>query len=474
MYDFRSAQPHYIAALEDLAEVLAPRENHLSHNGFITGFSIDSRTLKKGEVFVAIPGTRVDGHRFVDQALSNGAAACLVSSLEGIEQPANCLLVEDTVRALGYLAACHRRACQTKLIGLTGSVGKTTTKEILHTLLSVSFKTRKTQGNFNNTIGLPLELLKLEREDEWMVAEMGMSTPGEIRQLSQMAAPDIGLWLSVQAVHLVNFNHLEDIARAKAELLEGLEPGKTLVYNLDDPLVHEHCRNFPGRRVTYGFFHPEADIKARVEPFPTWKGTHFEIDIPEEPHCQLFLPLTGRFNVRNALAACTTALTAGLSGNELSYGLKMVEAREGRSFLHLLAENIQLVDDCYNANPYAVFHVLRCFAPLAPGHYRWLILGDMLELGAGEADIHWEMGKTIGGYGFDRVTLVGALSQHTRDGLLETKPPQCSLEHFDTVEHALAGMSFTAPPHARIWCKASRAIHLEQLVEQLKNQLSET
>jgi len=470
MYNLAAAPAHGVAAVSDICKIL--RTEKIQGEIPIRSFAYDNRMVCEGDVFVAIPGEKVDGHRFVDQALASGAATCLISSTAGIQNPDKCILVPDTIQALCYLAASHRRAMPARLIGLTGSVGKTTTKDILHAILDVACRVRKSEGNYNSTIGLPMQLLKLQPEDDWMIAEMGMSYPGEIETLTQMATPDIGLWLSVQAVHMANFTDLDEIARAKAELVDNLEPDKKLVYNLDDPLVAKYSGEYSGSHITYGLTRPDADFKARIMPFPDWTGAEFEIRHGDERPVTLKLPLVGRYNVSNALAACATAVTAGFPLSELAYGIRKVKAPQGRSNLMTFQEDIRLVDDTYNANPHAVKNVLRAFAPLPSKYYRMLVLGDMLELGAEEATIHASMGQLIAGYGFDRVVLVGKLSEHAYLAIKEC-PFQGRLEYYRTSQEAVEHMKPDIPAHSRIWCKASRSIQLEKVSKYLINHLSQ-
>ncbi len=465
MYDFDKAPAHAIGRLTDLIRVLDPLEHGVAEDAAIGELRWDSRLVRPGDIFVALPGARVDGHEFVARAREAGARACLVSHWDHLEDKTGCILVEDTARALGFLAASHRRALPTKLIGITGSVGKTTTKEILATLLSGVFRTRKSEGNLNSTIGLPVQLLKLRETDQWMVAEMGMSTPGEIAALAQMAAPDIALWTAVRAVHMANFADLEDIARAKAELVDNLGHDKTLVYNRDDPLVTRFCQNFPGKKLSYGICQPAARVRARIEPYPDWKGINFDLWVGNDEKLDLYLPLAGRFNVYNALAACAAAAAAGIPPAELKYSLKTVRPLRGRSSLHDFRDNIAFVDDTYNASPHAVRQVLRSFATLSPKTWRWLILGDMLELGADEHAIHVQMGRELATYGFDRITLVGPLCGETYRVLTDLAPSDCQVEHFADAETAAARLEHNVPPRARIWAKASRGIGLEKVAE---------
>jgi len=471
MYDFDNAPAHAIGKLTDIIRVLDPAEHTINEDREIGRFRWDSRHVKPGDIFIAIPGARVDGHDFVAQARASGAAACLVSRWDHLDDKQGCILVRDTGKALVYLAACHRRALPTQIIGITGSVGKTTTKEILATLLSAVFRTKKSAGNLNSTIGLPVQILELRDKDQWMVAEMGMSFPGEIAALAKMAKPDIALWTAVRAVHMANFENLDGIARAKAELVENLARDKTLVYNRDDAFVTRYCKDFRGKKLSYGIREPAARVRARIEPYPDWKGVNFDLWVGNEEKLELYLPLVGRYNVYNALAACAAAAAAGVPPAELKYSLKTVRTLRGRASLHDFEGNTVFVDDTYNASPTAVDQVLRSFATLSPKTWRWLLLGDMLELGPQERQIHADLGRRLATYGFDRITLVGPLMAEAHEQLQRQAPPRCQIEYFASVDQAVS-LQVAAHPHGRIWAKASRSIHLERVSEVIIEQLN--
>lgn len=471
MIDYRKAPARAVRTLTDMVQVLNPMDHQIHADREIHGFTTDSRQVKEGFVFVAVPGERVDGHDYVQQAFESGAAACLVSSFDRLKDRDQCVLVENTVEALGFLAAAHRRAMPAKLVAITGSVGKTTTKEMITALFSSVFRTRKSRGNFNSTIGLPMEILNLTEEDEWMIAEMGMSYPGELTVLAAIADPDIALWTSVQAVHLANFDSIEDIARAKAELVQGLAPDSVLVYNADDPWVTRFSEPFPGKKVTYSLHRGNVDVMACVEPFPGWSGTHFVLDAGKLGHAKLFSPLVGRFNVFNAVAACTTALVGEVPVAEFSTALRRIAAAPHRSITIDCPEDGILVDDCYNANPYAVRSVLRSFSALAPAYKRWFILGDMLELGPMEKELHADIGREMAEYGFSRLTFIGPLCRNAYDVARALLPGDVEVEHFENVDQAVAELQAGSPANARIWVKASRGMRLEKLVEKLRRDL---
>ncbi len=460
-----------IEKLTDVIRVLNPKEHFITVDAAVGRFRVDSRAIEPGDIFLAVKGARSDGHQYVDQVLKAGAGAALVSSLELVSDRSRCILVEDTLEALRLLAASHRRSLDTKIIGLTGSVGKTTTKEILAALLSAFMPTCKSEGNYNNTIGLPMEILRLTPKHQWMVAEMGMSTPGELRLLADLVDPEIVMFMAVRAVHLANFANLEGIAAAKAELVEGMRPEATLIYNADDPLVVRHCLRHPGPKIAYGVLSPKAQVRARIEPFPDWEGTRFTLNEEGGRGHEMNLPLVGKYNVFNALAACAAALAVGIPAHELRHAMHGVTGAKGRSCLHSL-EATRLVDDTYNANPDAVYQVIRSFAPLASGHYRWILLGDMLELGPEEAQIHAELGRDLATSGFDRITLVGPLSANGYAELERARPEGVQFEHFFTTAEAIEKIAVNIPADARIWLKASRGIGLEHLAQHLLQCLS--
>jgi UDP-N-acetylmuramoyl-tripeptide--D-alanyl-D-alanine ligase len=477
--DVRTLAPRRIASVADLLDVLNPSQHNALAGLPITGYAVDSRMVQPGQVFVAIPGAHQDGHNFVAAALQAGASACLVQRKESLEQHQHCILTDNSVEALAALAAAHRKSLPARLVAITGSVGKTTTKEILHQLIATQTNARKTLGNFNSTIGLPIQILAMQPSDEWMICEMGMSTPGEIAQLMKITEPAIGLWTSVQAVHLAHFDSLEGIAAAKAEMVEYLPPGSTLVFNGDDPMVVKHASNFAGRKIRYSFQDGKAEVCARISAPGDWRGQPFEMRFDNQNWLRFHLPLPGRYNVHNAVAAAATAFAMGIAPQELAQPFRRIQPEKGRSQLFQFASDILLVDDSYNANPYAFSQVLRAFAGLSETSYRWLICGDMLELGPREVFFHQELGREAASMGFDRISFVGALSRFAYHAYLQqgdargstggsaSVPPSGTAEHFPDVSRALELLEREIPAHARIWIKASRGIHLERLAEKM-------
>ncbi len=380
-----------------------------------SGAAIDSRAVRGGEIFFALPGTRTDGHRFVEAVAAQGAGAAVVqedvSSVEGTAV----IRVDDTLLALQDLAR-HVRASGVpkRLVGITGSMGKTTTKELLAAMLGARFETWKTAGNFNNLIGFPLCLLNVPDGTEWMVAEMGMSTAGELRQLSLLGRPDAAVFTVVRAVHLEFFAGVREIAEAKAELLAGLAAGGPVIANADDPEVARIAAGHQasgGSVVWYGIEAADVDLRLKdLAPGPDGIGSRFVIEAGGRS-AVFELPLHGLYNAENCLAAAACALTLGLSLDEIAAAVRDAKPASMRGVVHRGA--FTLVDDSYNSNPAALAKALESAArlPVSPGRRRVAVLGDMRELGPEGPRFHRESGQTAARLGFSPVLGVGELSR---------------------------------------------------------------
>src|SRR6266481_9702759 len=313
------------------------------------GYSIDSRTLNPGDLFLAIHGDRFDGHNFVQAALEKGAVAAVVQWGRKVDAPAQRLLyVEDTLQALQALGAASRRLWGKPLLAVTGSAGKTTTKEILAHLLAQRFRVMKSEGNLNNHIGLPLQLLKLEAEHDLAVVEMGMNHAGEIRALGTLAHHDLAVVTSVAPVHLEFFQSLADIARAKYEIIETLHAGGVAVLNADDHYVSQFGRDFKGKVVTFGI-RRAADVSAQNIKLNGVAGSTF--DLVAGGMCErVIFPLVGEHNIYNALAAAAAAMERGITPSQAAAALSSIAPPDKRGqVLHLGGASI--INDCYNSNP---------------------------------------------------------------------------------------------------------------------------
>ena len=395
----------------------------------LEGAAIDTRKLRGGELFFAFAGAQTDGHRFIADALDRGTGAAGAALVEREPEPAPAsgkplVQVEDTFRALHDLTRHARARTPRQLIGITGSAGKTTTKELLAALLATRFKVSATVGNLNNLYGFPVSLLNVPDGTDWMVAEMGMSTPGELRQLSLLGRPDVALFTVIRPVHLEFFDSVRGIAEAKAELLAGLAPGGIVVANAGDPEVARIARRQQeekGNRVVwYGVETPgdtPVDLRARdLTPEPEGIGSRFRLE-GDGRSVDVRLPLHGLYNVENALAAAACAWALGLSLEEIAAALASVRPASMRGVVHRIEGArgaFTLVDDSYNSNPDALVKALDGAAVLRAERHL-AVLGDMRELGPEGPRFHRECGEHAARRGFV-VAGVGELARELVTG----------------------------------------------------------
>jgi UDP-N-acetylmuramoyl-tripeptide--D-alanyl-D-alanine ligase len=430
------------------------------------GYSIDSRTIRAGELFFAIHGERLDGHDFVEQALTAGAVAAVVSRQHAPRFPARnkILVVEDTLTALQSLAAAVRRLWGKPLVAITGSAGKTTTKEAIAHLLSTKFHVLKSEGNLNNHFGLPLQLLRLESGHEIAVIEMGMSHSGEIAALTKIAQPDVGVVTNVAPVHLGFFDSVADIARAKYELIAGLHAGGTAVLNADDEYVSQFGRDFHGRVVTFAVHHP-ADVRAEMVETRGAAGSQFEL-VVEGCREQVTLPLMGIHNVYNALAAAAVATQRGVTPSEAARALATLTPADKRGEIFKLG-GATVVNDCYNSNPKALDSMVDALAAM-PARRRIVVAGEMLELGSAGERLHRESGRHLAEMGIHVVVGVRGLAREivsaAAEGGIEA--------HFvETPEAAGEWLSREVRDGDVVLLKASRGVKLERALEAWKSRV---
>ncbi len=425
-----------------------------------SGAALDSRRVAGDELFFALPGARADGHAFVAPALASGAAAAVVA--RAVEAPAGATLVRvaDTYEGLHALTRAVRVMVPRRLVGITGSTGKTTTKELLAACLGRRFRVAKSPGNLNSLYGFPLALLGLPDDCEWMVAELGMSTPGELRALSLLARPDVALYTNIRPVHLEFFASLEALAEAKAELLAGLAPHGLVVANADDPQVARIARRRGGRVIWYGIT-AAADVAARdLEISPGGRaGSRFTLTAGGARQ-EVELPLHGAYNVENALAAAACAWALGVPFEEIAAGLAQVAPAAMRGVVRTLPEDITLIDDSYNSNPVALERALAAAATL-PSRRRWAVLGDMLELGPEGPEFHRAAGRRARELGFAPVAGVGALAR----GLVEAAG--AAGRWFASAAEAADWAPGELRPGDLVLVKGSRGVGLEAVVAAL-------
>lgn len=451
-------------SLEEIARWCNARLVTSLEKGMATGYSIDSRTIQPGELFFAVRGDRFDGHDFVPGVQERGACAAVVSeekagALAGLGF--TLLVVDDPLLALQRLAAAVRKYWGKTVVAVTGSAGKTTTKEAIATVLAKRFQVLKSQGNLNNGFGLPLQLLKLQPEHEMAVIEMGMSHPGEITMLSSIAMPDWGVITNVGHAHAENFQDGQaGVARAKYELVEALPANGIAFLNCDDSYVSQFGRNFHGKAVYYGTG-PCAD--PRAEQIVELSGrTKFELHA-RESSVPVELRLLGRHNVLNSLAATAVGVYAGISLDECREALESLQPQGNRGEL-LSLRGATIVNDCYNSNPEALSSMIHALAGM-PGNRRILVAGEMLELGTQSAALHRGCGEKAAKEGIDIVIGVRGNARQIVDGAA-----QGGIEALFVETPAQAGEWLKAQlqPGDVVLMKASRGVKLEQALESLK------
>jgi UDP-N-acetylmuramoyl-tripeptide--D-alanyl-D-alanine ligase len=385
-------------ALSKIAEFVSA-EGKFPAEEVAQGYSIDSRTVGAGQLFFAVKGERLDGHDFVEQALQKGALAAVVcrDQVNRYPKKERLLAVEDTLVALQTLATAVRKRWGKPLVAVTGSAGKTTTKEAIAHVLSAGFRVLKSEGNFNNHFGLPLMLLKLEPQHDVAVIEMGMSHSGEIRALAKIAQPEIGVVTNVAPVHLEFFDSLAGIARAKYELVESLPANGTAVLNADDDYVSQFGRGFKGKIMMYGA-RAMADVRAENVQSKGREGVEFDVVIGGvREHATL--PLVGEHNVLNALAAVAVGVERGLQPSEAVAALATLVPADKRGQVLQLG-NITVINDCYNSNPKALEAMVDALAAMAAKR-RIVVAGEMLELGSAGEEMHRKAGEHIAGKKID-------------------------------------------------------------------------
>lgn len=448
---------------------LAKIANFISATGEFTpeemaqGYSIDSRSITPGQLFFAVKGERLDGHDFVQQALEKGAAVAVIREDQLGRYPAQArlLAVEDTLAALQTLASSVRKLWGKPLIGVTGSAGKTTTKEAIAHVLSTRFRVLKSEGNFNNHFGLPLMLLKLEPKHDLAVIEMGMSHAGEIRALAMIAQPEIGVVTNVSAVHLEFFDSVDAIALAKYELIESLPANGTAILNGDDSRVVQFGRNFKGKVVTYGL-RPNLDVRAENFQTRGLQGSEFDVVVRGERQ-HVTLPLVGEHNAGNALAAVAVALDRGMNLAEAVAALATMKPAEKRGEVLQLG-NITVINDCYNSNPKALEAMVDALAAM-PAKRRIVVAGEMLELGAAGEEMHRHAGEHIAGKKVDMLLGVRGLAKAMVE---DASRAGIRAEFVATSEEAGEWLARETRYGDVVLLKASRGVKLEKALENWK------
>jgi UDP-N-acetylmuramoyl-tripeptide--D-alanyl-D-alanine ligase len=430
-------------------------------------FNIDSRLTQPGELFFALVAQR-NGHNFIPEAIKKGAAGVVVSHKITIPDKDIALIqVKDTVEALHKLAARVLSEHPVKVIGITGSIGKTTTKEFTWRLLSRSLNVLKSEGNFNNQLGLPLSLLKLTAKHQVAVLEMAMSAPGEIKTLTRIAPPDIAVITNIKPVHLQFFKSMEEIALAKKEILEGTKNDGIAVLNGDDTLVKKIAEGWKGNKILFGLS-AECEVRAQQIQKFGWQGMSFELKYGNSKE-KISLPFFYESHLYNFLAAAAAARALSVPLEDILPQIITLQLMPNRGALVRLGKNIRLIDDSYNSNPAALEAALEALAPL-PSKRKVAVLGDMLELGEKEVEYHIQAGRQVAEWGWGMLVTVGNLSLHMAEGALSSGMRADQVISFKNSEEASEEISSLIQEEDLVLVKASRKIETEKIVERLKKE----
>ena len=372
--------------------------------------STDSRAIEPGDLFVALRGENFDGHAYIAQAVEKGAAGLIVDAIPEKIPPVPVVLVADTLRALGDLAAYRRSLMQDlQVVAITGSCGKTTVKEMIAAILDREYNVLKTKGNLNNLIGLPLSLLPVEYHHDFAVMEMGMNQLGEIARLTEIADPDIACITNIQDAHLAGLSDINGVARAKGELFAGIKAWGRLVVNIDDKRVRGIARRCSQKKTTFGR-DPKADIRGVRLRSLGERGMAFTLQIGSN-EARVKIRSLGAHNVQNALAAAGMAHAAGVKFKDIVAGLESFAPFEKRLQVQKLTGGIRVINDVYNANPSSVLAALETLRQMDRSNRKVVILGDMLELGAQSVAAHQGIGRKVAQLGFDALLAVGEFAE---------------------------------------------------------------
>jgi UDP-N-acetylmuramoyl-tripeptide--D-alanyl-D-alanine ligase len=436
--------------------------------GELTGVSTDTRSLQPGDLFVALKGDRFDGHDYLAQAAAAGARAAMVAERRASDPcPLPRLAVADPLQALGAVARHHRRRFPIPVVGVTGSNGKTTTREMIAAILGTMGPVLRNQGNLNNEVGVPLTLLGLSAEHRFAVIEMGMNHAGEIARLAAIAEPRVGVVTLAAPAHLEGLGSVEAVADAKAELYRGLPADGVAVANADDPRMLKRAEA-SGRRLLTFSARPEkrGDVVVLEIASQGADGLRFVLGIGNR-ELPVHLPaLVGAHNAANAAAAAATAVALGASDREIARGLAEARPVGRRLRLETLPSGLRLIDDCYNANPASMSAALRTLSDLSAGGTPAAALGDMLELGAYEAEAHRALGEEAARGGVRLLATFGPRSKRTAEAA-----QRAGLDAFHTedIQELVAWVRARISPSHVLLVKGSRGMKLERLVEALQH-----
>jgi UDP-N-acetylmuramoyl-tripeptide--D-alanyl-D-alanine ligase len=435
-----------------------------------TSVSIDSRSVDANTLFVAIRGPRHDAHTFLEEVFSAGAAGALIergSPRTEVATDKPLIAVDDTTAALGLLAKHHRKDFEGPVVAITGSSGKTTTKELCAAILEKMGPCLRTQGNLNNHYGLPLTLLRREPEDEYAVVEIGMNHPGEIAPLVDIANPSIAIITNVGSAHIEHMGSAEAIAEEKGALIENLRPEHVAILNADDPLVMAQAKRTAAKVLRFGF-DSSAEFRASVVK-RVRDGFRFQLHTPGGGRL-VQVPGTSEVMIPNALAASAAAFSAGASLDHIQAGLASYQGVAGRMQLHSLSEGISIIDDTYNANPESMSAALTSLESLAKetGQRAVAVLGDMGELGEHAEEAHRELGKQCAQLNLGQLIAFGTFSEELASSAESAGLRRECISNADHIDDIIRRVNHVLRPNDLILVKGSRSMKMERIVQALR------
>ena len=428
----------------------------------IDSVSINSREVKNGALFVPIKGENVDGHKFIENAFAAGAVATLTSAHDSVESDKIYIKVKDTKVALQQLAAYYRRKFNIPVVGITGSVGKTSTKEMISSALSAKFNVHKTAGNLNGQIGLPLTIFGLEPCHDVAVVEMGISEFNEMETLSKIAAPTCAVMTNIGVTHIENLHTKENIFKEKFKITDSLRPSDYLFINGDDEILSKTQNSYGFNMISFGIKN-NCNFTAK-NIFYENETTTFEVLFNE--NCQKFeIPTLGEHHVYNALAAIAIGLSMGMNVEEIQEGLSRFENAGMRQSIHYL-DGVTLIDDSYNANPDSMKSALKVLSQVAKSERKIAVLADMLELGAMAEQLHFEVGNFAAQMGVDVLITVGDLAKFISDGATKFSKDIINYS-FSSNEEAFDCLKNLIRNGDTVLVKGSRGMHMEEISQKI-------
>ncbi len=442
----------------------------------ISGISTDSRKIKKDELFIVLKGPRYDGQDFVPEALEKGACGALVVQCPSahlaktggrtkVQSQKIFIEVKDTLKALGQIAKYYREKFELPVVAVTGSTGKTTTKDMIASILSLKLSVLKTQGNFNNEVGVPLTLFRLSKKHQVVVLELGMSALGEIERLTRISSPKIGVMTNVGEVHLQYLGNIQRVALAKAELLYALGKDDVAILNIDDPYIRDMKKGIKAKIVTYGI-RRRAEVGAEGIENLGEDGMRFTLRIMEESS-PLHLKCLGYHNIYNALAAAAATQALGMKKEIIREGLSQLQPLAGRMKIMKL-RGLTILDDTYNASPKSFIAAIKTLRNLSPKGKKVLVAGDMLELGKRAPLAHKETGVYVAHSGIDTLITCGNLAGYIAQGALGAGMEKRKIVSCRNKEETGERLSSLAKEGDTILIKGSHATGMEEIIEKLR------